>query len=95
MVNRSHRNAAHFVMNSLHKDGKAHKSLNGLGLSQPDETVHAVCVTDCQTLLRRIPTGSVQLIICDPPYNIFMSDWDIMWTTSVGRRNGYRRPNGY
>ncbi|MGH7111256.1 MAG: DNA-methyltransferase [Stellaceae bacterium] len=27
-------------------------------------------------VLRRIPDNSVQLIICDPPYNILMADWD-------------------
>ncbi|MBK9751745.1 MAG: site-specific DNA-methyltransferase [Chloroflexi bacterium] len=77
MGNRSHRNAAHLGMNSLNKDGKTHKSLNGIDTTQPDETIHAVCVTDCLSLLRRIPTSSVQLIVCDPPYNILMSDWDV------------------
>ena len=40
------------------------------------ETVHAVCVCDCLDLLRRLPSGSVQLIICDPPYNINLAHWD-------------------
>ena len=28
-------------------------------------------------MLKTLPDDSVQLIICDPPYNILMADWDI------------------
>ncbi|MGN9763767.1 DNA-methyltransferase [Micromonospora sp. SD12] len=31
---------------------------------------------DCLDLLSSIPTGSVQLIVCDPPYNIQLAHWD-------------------
>jgi site-specific DNA-methyltransferase (adenine-specific) len=40
------------------------------------KTYHAVFSADCLDLLRRLPDNSVQLIICDPPYNILMADWD-------------------
>jgi site-specific DNA-methyltransferase (adenine-specific) len=33
-------------------------------------------VADCLDLLKAIPEQSVQLILCDPPYNIRMADWD-------------------
>jgi DNA modification methylase len=31
---------------------------------------------DCLTLLRALPDGSIQLVICDPPYNIHLAAWD-------------------
>jgi len=39
-------------------------------------TSHIVAVADCLEVLRRIPSGSVQLVICDPPYNINVAAWD-------------------
>jgi len=32
---------------------------------------------DCLELLGQIPDNSVQLIVCDPPYNIQLAQWDI------------------
>lgn len=75
MVNRSHRNQGHIGMNALLKAGKTHRSSDGL-TGACTETVHAVIVADCLELLRSLPDSSVQLIICDPPYNILMADWD-------------------
>ena len=78
MENRSHRNQGHIGMNALKKAGRRHRSAEAnpaLGdLAGP--TVHAVFATDCLDVLRRIPDGSIQLILCDPPYNILMADWD-------------------
>lgn len=75
MANRSHRNAGHMGMNALRKSGRKHRSdvspIETLG-----ETLHAVFDADCLDLLKRLPAGSVQLIVCDPPYNILMADWD-------------------
>ena len=62
-------------MNALRKAGKTHRSDGGL--PKPcTETVHAVIVADCLELLKSLPDSSVQLVICDPPYNILMADWD-------------------
>ena len=75
MANRSHRNQGHIGMNALRKAGKLHRS--DAGMEKPcTETVHAVVVADCSDLLKSLPDSSVQLIICDPPYNILMADWD-------------------
>ena len=75
MVNRSHRNQGHIGMNALRKAGKTHRSDAGPS-NACTETLHAVVVADCLELLRSLPSSSVQLIICDPPYNILMADWD-------------------
>ena len=39
-------------------------------------TSHIVAVGDCLDVLRRIPDQSIQLVICDPPYNINVAAWD-------------------
>jgi len=62
-------------MNALKKAGRKHSS------ALPDnsnisETVHAVFNADCLDVLKSLPDESVQLIVCDPPYNILMADWD-------------------
>ena len=75
MANRSHRNQGHIGMNALKKSGKAHSSSN-MDDQPTDETFHSVLVEDCLKALKKIPDSSVQLIICDPPYNILMADWD-------------------
>lgn len=76
MANRSHRNAGHRGMNQLKKAGRAHASRNGIAIEMPAETRHTVVVADCLDVLRRQPDASVQLVICDPPYNIRMAEWD-------------------
>ena len=76
MGNRSHRNAGHIAMNSMKKNGKAHLSFDGIDQSEVTETFHAVVQDDCVNLLKKLPSNSVQLIICDPPYNIQLADWD-------------------
>jgi len=76
MANRSHFNVGHIGMNILRKKGSAHSSQKGI-LTQPIyKTYHSVLVTDCLDCLRRLPDESVQLIVCDPPYNIQMAHWD-------------------
>lgn len=42
----------------------------------PEVTKHVVTVSDCCDLLSQLPDESIQLIICDPPYNIMLADWD-------------------
>lgn len=76
MANRSHSNAGHIGMNKLKKEGKAHSALvNGDG-DVPKETIHSIILGDCLETLRTLPDESIQLIVCDPPYNIQMADWD-------------------
>lgn len=39
-------------------------------------TRHVFDVGDCLDVLAKIPDDSIQLIVCDPPYNILLADWD-------------------
>jgi site-specific DNA-methyltransferase (adenine-specific) len=75
MPSRAHRNAAHRAVNARRKAGRPHAAAAGHPPA-PARTAHAVVVADCADLLRRLPDASVQLIVCDPPYNIAMADWD-------------------
>jgi len=76
MGNRSHRNSGHIAMNSLKKKGKKHSSLEDLSNKKASKTYHSICTSDCTSLLSNLPDESIQLIVCDPPYNIQMADWD-------------------
>ena len=76
MSNRSHRNHGHIGMNSLNKSGRTHQSRMGLKEGPVGRTYHSVFAADCMDVLSQLPDDSVQLIICDPPYNILMADWD-------------------
>jgi DNA modification methylase len=75
-VNRSHDNRGHIALNALHKRGQAHASMKDVPREPPACTHHAVLKSDCLALLERLPSDSVQLVICDPPYNIRMASWD-------------------
>tara|TARA_B100000686_G_scaffold321926_1_gene375129 strand:- start:77 stop:1030 length:954 start_codon:yes stop_codon:yes gene_type:complete len=75
-MNRSHSNSRHIGMNVLSKKGQLHSSFRSIDQSVPQTTAHAIVKSDCIELLHRIPDDSVQLIVCDPPYNIQMADWD-------------------
>jgi site-specific DNA-methyltransferase (adenine-specific) len=63
-------------MNALRKSGRAHRSETSLGREEVTKTYHAVFDADCLDVLRRLPDNSIQLIVCDPPYNILMAKWD-------------------
>jgi site-specific DNA-methyltransferase (adenine-specific) len=76
MPNRSHRNARHIAMNLLRKQGRAHSSASVAITPSTAPTSHIIAVTDCVRLLRGLPSGSIQLAICDPPYNINLAAWD-------------------
>lgn len=76
MANRSHFNAGHMAMNRLAKNGKSH-SAHDLSVAICEKTFHSFLAVDCCELLKQIPDGSVQLIVCDPPYNIKMASWDV------------------
>ena len=75
-MNRSHRNSGFRAINAMNKNGMAHSSLNNLDSKLPKITHHVTENIDCCELLGKLPDDSVQLIICDPPYNILLADWD-------------------
>ena len=78
-MNRSHKNSAHRAINALHKRGKRTAAERDLPAAQHEtqrETKHAVVIADALELLRELPDASVQLIVCDPPYNLKMAEWD-------------------
>lgn len=86
MANRSHSNQGHRGMNALGKLGKAHSSAKAIEREKTDHTFHTIFSADCLDVLRSLPDNSVQLIVCDPPYNILMAEWDehldyIGWAT--------------
>ncbi len=76
MSNRSHFNGGHIGMNLLRKKGIAHSSVANLKPSASDCSIHLAVVADCLELLKRVPDDSIQLVVCDPPYNIKVAAWD-------------------
>lgn len=75
MGNRSQRNAAHLGINALRKRGGKHASERAVP-SKPDSTLHCALTGDCRELLAGVPDRSIQLVLCDPPYNLALADWD-------------------
>jgi site-specific DNA-methyltransferase (adenine-specific) len=63
-------------MNALRKAGLKHSSEALLSAPTAEDTRHIFDVADCLDVLAKIPSDSIQLIICDPPYNILLADWD-------------------
>lgn len=63
-------------MNALKKSGSKHSSEAALPVTSNDKTRHVFAVSDCLDALAAIPSGSIQLIVCDPPYNIQLAGWD-------------------
>ncbi|MBM4249440.1 MAG: site-specific DNA-methyltransferase [Euryarchaeota archaeon] len=74
MPNRSHFNSAHRMMNRLRREGRSHSS--AVRWTEPRVTYHLALRSDAAELLRALPTGSVQLAILDPPYNLDIAVWD-------------------
>lgn len=83
MGNRSHRNSGYKALNAMNRNGTAHSSIRDLNIKVPSITHHVTEVGDCLDLLARIPDASVQLIVCDPPYNILLAHWD-KYTDYIG-----------
>ena len=100
VLNRSHRNAGHIGINALNKSGKRHSASIDTSSEQIDESVHLLATRDCVEFLQEVPSESVQLIICDPPYNILMADWDqhqnyVDWAaTWLGQAERVLSPSG-
>jgi site-specific DNA-methyltransferase (adenine-specific) len=63
-------------MNALRKSGLKHSSEELLSVPTAESTRHIFDVADCLDVLAKIPSNSIQLIVCDPPYNIMLADWD-------------------
>ena len=63
-------------MNALNKAGQKHSSDALVAADESGPTKHVYEVGDCLDVLAKIPDNSVQLIICDPPYNIQLAHWD-------------------
>jgi site-specific DNA-methyltransferase (adenine-specific) len=63
-------------MNALRKSGLKHSSEALLSAPTDKSTRHIFDVADCLDVLAKIPSDTIQLIICDPPYNIMLADWD-------------------
>jgi len=63
-------------MNALNKVGQKHSSDALVATDTSAHTTHVYEVGDCLDMLAKIPSESVQLIVCDPPYNILLADWD-------------------
>jgi len=76
MGNRSHANPGHRGMNLLKRKGLSHSSAAGIDAALPAQTFHIAAIADCLELLSKIPDNSIQLAICDPPYNISVTHWD-------------------
>lgn len=74
LPNRSHFNSAHRMMNYLKKEGLRHSSQ--LKNIKSEKTTHCLIIGDAIEFIKRIPNESVDLIICDPPYNLELSTWD-------------------
>ncbi|HRI51149.1 MAG TPA: site-specific DNA-methyltransferase [Pseudomonadota bacterium] len=73
-------------MNALRKRRAAHSSEQLIPSGRPSKTIHSAVTMDCHELLTRLPDRSVQLIVCDPPYNIQLAHWDkhadyLSWAT--------------
>lgn len=76
MANRSHRNAGLRAINAMNRDGQKHSSKSLVDGEGGGPTKHYHAVSDCLDTLAHIESGSIQLIVCDPPYNIMLADWD-------------------
>ncbi len=77
MPNRSHRNRGHIGLNALSKRGAAHSSRRAAPALPTACSEHALVRSDCLKLLARLPDRSVDLVVCDPPYNLALAEWDV------------------
>src|SRR4029077_6407549 len=66
----------HIGMNLLRKKGTSPSSARAAPAHATGPMSHATAVGDCLETLRRIPTGSIQLVVCDPPDNVNVAAWD-------------------
>jgi site-specific DNA-methyltransferase (adenine-specific) len=62
-------------MNRLRRDGKPHASESNAP-EAPSHTRQIIRIGDVLERLAEIESASVQLVVCDPPYNLELADWD-------------------
>lgn len=62
-------------MNRMRRDGKQHASEAELP-RLPDQSRHRLLCADVHAGLASLPDASVDLILCDPPYNLELAGWD-------------------
>ena len=72
--NKSHSNSGLMQLNRMCKDNIKHKT--SVDFAIPDKSNVVLLNEDCIDLLKRIPDGSIQLILIDPPYNLDLAEWD-------------------
>lgn len=61
-------------MNRMNKRGKSHSS--SISHIIQNKTFHGIFIEDSIQFLKKIPDGSIQLILIDPPYNVDIATWD-------------------
>ena len=77
MANRSHRNSGLHSINKMNREGEKHSSFDLIDENEKTKnTKHLILNNDCCEFLKTVPDNSIQLIVCDPPYNILMANWD-------------------
>lgn len=76
LANSSLNNTDNIEIKELKKENNNYSFLEIIDSNSTQSTVHCVMVNDCLETLKKIPDESIQLIICDPPYNINISEWD-------------------
>lgn len=72
--NKSHSNSGLMSINRMNTNNIKHKT--SVDFNMPDETNCVFLIEDCMETLKRLPDGSVQLILIDPPYNLDLAVWD-------------------
>ena len=72
--NKSHNNSGLMQLNRMNKDNIKHKT--SVDFDIPEKSSIVLMNEDCIELLKRIPDGSIQLILIDPPYNLDLAEWD-------------------
>lgn len=72
--NKSHSNSGLMQLNRMNKDNIKHKT--SIDFDIPEKSGIVLLNEDCIELLKKIPDGSIQLILIDPPYNLDLAEWD-------------------
>jgi len=68
--NRSHVNSGLRSIKKMQKDGVKHST--AVDHVDVNKTINAIFIEDAVAFLKKIPDDSIQLILIDPPYNLFM-----------------------
>ena len=82
-MNRPQNSVGRTGHNPLREGNITRSSEQGIAVADFCETFHAIKSADCLEVLKSLPDNSIQLIICDPPYNIDIASWD-RFTNYIG-----------